>query len=358
MDWSMVICTLNRFEVLKCALRSTLWQTCLPRQVIVVDASPDWQRCREQVLAQFGAASPAIEWIYIGSERRSLTHQRNLGLARCTSEIVFFFDDDTFLYPDCASRILSVYRRDVRGEVGGVSAGLREVNPLDSGVDLAPVHAPAAAAPSGAAPADHANRYRGLGELIRSLWYPERLFMPYDGLYHRRTPDWSRADASLMTVAVFHGCRMTFRCAAVREAGGCEEALVRHAFSEDIDISYRVSRRRALLLDMDARVFHATAPASRTGRISQATLVLLNSAVLYLLHETGSGGRNARVRRFLLTRLAIETVRDALRPWRGFPNSRGAVAALRELPSLLRQSRDELRQGYPLVQQRITDARL
>lgn len=188
MDWSMVICTLNRFEVLKCALRSTLWQTCLPRQVIVVDASPDWQRCREEVLVQFGTASPAIEWIYIGSERRSLTHQRNLGLARCTSEIVFFFDDDTFLYPDCASRIMTVYRRDVRGEVGGVSAGLSGVSPLDG-------DAPVEAAPVGAAPAVEAGQWRGPRELLRSLWYPERLFIPYDGQYHRRTPDWSRADA-------------------------------------------------------------------------------------------------------------------------------------------------------------------
>jgi hypothetical protein len=38
MDWCMVTCTLNRFEVPKCALRSTLWQACLPRQVLVVDA--------------------------------------------------------------------------------------------------------------------------------------------------------------------------------------------------------------------------------------------------------------------------------------------------------------------------------
>jgi Glycosyl transferase family 2 len=349
MNWSMVICTLNRFDVLRCALRTTLWQTCLPRQVIVVDASPDWQRCREEVLAEFGTASPEIEWIYIGSERRSLTHQRNLGIARCTSEIVFLFDDDTFLYPDCASRILSVYRRDVRGEVGGVSAGLRGLSPLDSGVDLAP---------GAAVSAGEANRYRGVRELISSLWYPEKLFCPYDGQYHRRTPEWSRADDALMTVAVFHGCRMTFRTAAVREAGGCEEVLERHAFSEDIDISYRVSRRHALLVDNNARVFHATAPAARTGRISQATLVLLNSAVLYLLHATGHGKHGARVRRFVLARLCIDAVRDALRPWRGFPNTRGAVAALRELRPLLRQTRDELRQGYPLVQQRITDARL
>lgn len=345
----MVICTLNRFDVLKCALRTVLWQTCLPRQVIVVDASKDWQRCREEVLAEFGAASPTIEWIYIGSERRSLTHQRNLGIARCTSGIVFLFDDDTFLYPDCASRILSVYRRDVRGEVGGVSAGLRVHNPLESGVDLSP---------GSAVSASDAKPYRGVRQLISSLWYPEKLFLPYDGQYHRRMPEWSRADSALMTVAVFHGCRMTFRTAAVHEAGGCEEVLERHCFSEDIDISYRVSQHHALLLDNEARVFHLTAPASRTGRISQATLVLLNSSVLYLLHGTRKGNRGAHARRFVLKRMAIDAVRDGLRPWRGFPNTRGAIGALRELHTLAGRTPEELRQVYPLVQQRITDARL
>lgn len=347
MDWSMVICTLNRFEVLKCALRTTLWQTVPPRQVIVVDASDDWQRCREQVLREFGTAAPGVEWIYIGSDKRSLTRQRNLGIERCSSPIVFLFDDDTFAYPDCAERILSVYARDVRGEVGGVSAGLSPFNPLEVAGAAPPV--------AGGAPAAH--DYRGWREWIRSLWYPERLFLPYDGRYYRRIPGWSLADPSLATVAVFHGCRMTFRTAALREAGGCEEVLVRHAFGEDIDISYRVSQRYALLVHMDALVFHATAPAARTGSIAQATLVPLNSAVLYLLHATEPVDHGRKARRFVLGRLAIELLRDGLHPWRGLPHARGAFTALRELGRLRRLARERLRGDYPLVQQRITDAR-
>lgn len=360
MDWSMVICTLNRFEVLKCALRTTLWQTVPPRQVIVVDASDDWQRCREQVLGEFGTAAPAVEWIYIGSETRSLTHQRNLGIERCTSPIVFLFDDDTFAYPDCAERILSVYARDVRGEVGGVSAGLSPANPLEVAAaspvaDGAPAPGTAAPAPAQVAPAA-AHDYRGWREWIRSLWYPERLFLPYDGRYYRRIPGWSLADPSLATAAVFHGCRMTFRAAVLREAGGCEEVLVRHAFGEDIDISYRVSQRHALLVHMDALVFHATAPAARTGSIAQATLVPLNSAVLYLLHATQPVDHGRKARRFVLGRLAIELLRDGLRPWRGLPHARGALAAFRELGPLRRLSRERLREVYPPVQHRITDA--
>ena len=344
----MVICTLNRFEVLKDALRTTLWQTRLPRQIIVVDASTGWQQCRDEVLREFGASVPGIEWIYIGSGRRSLTHQRNLGLARCTSEIVFLFDDDTFLFRECAERILALYEQDAAGALGGVSAGLRPVSPLDTDGWDRPAGGGAAAAPK--------NDYTGLRERIRSLWYPEQLFIPYDGHYHRRELDWMRANRSLLPVNVFHGCRMTFRTSAVREAGGCEEVLIRHCFGEDIDLSYRVARRHALVLHMDACVFHAQAPAARTGRISQATLVLLNSAVLYLLHGTDTPDRDARVRAFLRKRLLVETLRDVLKPWRGFPNLRGVLRAWRLLPEIAGRTEAELRRIHPELQQRITDA--
>jgi hypothetical protein len=347
MNWTMVICTLDRFEVLKIALRTVLWQSRLPRQVIIVDASADWQRCREEVLREFAVPTPGIEWIYIDSAQRSLTHQRNLGLARCTSEIVFLFDDDSYLFRDCARRIMALYEQDLRGEVGGVNAGLRSTSPLDSdGRD--PL--------TGENPAPRPNTFTGWREVIHSLWYAEKLFIPYDGWYYNRMPEWARGNASLLSVNLFHGCRMTFRTDAVREAGGCEEVLVRHGFGEDIDLSYRVSRRHSLLLDMDACVFHATAPASRTGRVSQATLVLLNSVVLYLLHGTDARNRRSRVLRFMLGRFAVEFARDAAKPWRGFPNTRGVIGAFRRLPQLAGKSRSDLRRIYPQMQQQITDA--
>jgi hypothetical protein len=61
MNWTMVICTLDRFEVLKIALRTVLWQSRLPRQVIIVDASADWQRCREEVLREFAVPTHRMD---------------------------------------------------------------------------------------------------------------------------------------------------------------------------------------------------------------------------------------------------------------------------------------------------------
>lgn len=347
MEWSIVICTLNRFEVLRAALQTVVWQTVLPQQIIVVDASTDWETCRARALAEFGNAAPGVEWIYVGSDQRSLTRQRNIGLAHCRSGIIFFFDDDTFLYPDCAERILAVYRRDTDGQIGGVSAALRHTSPLE----------PAGSqSPSGLESVPERS-YTGLTELLHSLWYPEQLFMPYDGQYHRREPAWAKGDRSLRVVPVFHGCRMTFRTQLVRDVGGCQEMLVRHAFGEDIDISYRVSQRSGLLVAQDAHVFHATAPGARAARVPQATLVMLNSSALYLLNGTDTRYRFARVLRFVMFRLLLETTRDVLKPWRGFPNVRGVMGAMRELPALAGIDGDELRRVYPLVQQRITDAR-
>jgi GT2 family glycosyltransferase len=339
LDWTLVICTLDRFSVLRMALQTVLSQTRLPRQIIIVDASADWGTCRETVLRDFGARLPTVEWIYVGSQQRSLTHQRNVGLLACTSEIVFLFDDDSFLYPDCAAEIMAVYERDVDSRIGGVSAMLSPSNPLlASGKEVAEV------ASSGAT-----RSYGPVSEFIHSFWEQYKLFIPYDGHYHSHA-DLADFGAQVSQELLFHGCRMTFRTSAVREAGGCEEVLIRQCFAEDIDLSYRVSRKHAIVLTRKALVFHALTAGSRASKAIQSTLVILNAVVLYRLHASRVSGRNRIAFGFALRRLAVELLRDGLKPWRGFPNSRGVLRALHLMPGVLRRTDAQLRQDYPGIQ--------
>ena len=82
---------------------------------------------------------------------------------------------------------------------------------------------------------------------ISRLWYQERLFLPYDGSFHLRRV--ARIPLEMgVPMTLFHGCRMTFRTSAVGSAGGFQEMLVRGAFGEDADFSYRVSRQRGLVV--------------------------------------------------------------------------------------------------------------
>ncbi|MEO6186943.1 MAG: glycosyltransferase [Steroidobacteraceae bacterium] len=350
LNWSMIICTLNRLPLLQEALQTVVWQTRPPRQIIIVDSSADWEHCRDVVMAGIASRHPQFEWIYLGSSTRSLTAQRNIGLARCSSDIAFLFDDDTFAFPDCAEQILRVYERDAERRIGGVSAMLSPFHPAH---ELPPEWGKAMPESS----AGPSQRYSRLADFMRSWWDQYRLFIPYDGDYHWRDTEWLGMGGEVGPVQLFHGCRMTFRTAAIREAGGFSEALTRQCFGEDIDASYRVSRRHQLVEARKALVHHLLSPRARAGVSVQTTLVLLNAIVLYWIHAAGGRPRQGAVLRFALTRLGAEMVRDMVKPWRGLPHFRGILRALPRAIRLSRLSKQELLQVYPSVQTELLDSK-
>src|SRR5688572_8076515 len=174
LNWSMIICTLNRLPLLQEALQTVVWQTRPPRQIIVVDSSADWEHCRHVVLESIAKAHPQFEWIYVGSSQRSLTFQRNIGLGLCTSDVAFLFDDDTFAFPDCAARILEVYDHDPGGRLGGVAAMLSPRHPAGEQRGIASMPESTANSPK---------RFSWIRDFLQSWWDQKRLFIPYDGGY-------------------------------------------------------------------------------------------------------------------------------------------------------------------------------
>jgi GT2 family glycosyltransferase len=337
LQWSIVICTLNRFAVLKDALQTVVKQTRPPKQIVVVDSSPDWEKCRAEVLRDLGARHPNMDWIYVGSSIRSLTTQRNIGLGLSSGDVTFFFDDDSFPYPDCAEQILAVYERDTAQVIGGVSAMLSPSPPTTLQIDNS---------------TSDNRRYR-VAELLASPWDQHKLFIPYDSHYYARSTDWLGMGTYVAPEVLFHGCRMTFRTHAVREAGGFNEILTRHCFGEDIDISYRVSRKHQLVVATKAWLFHLLAPSARAKKSIQCTLVIVNAVALHLFNVPPSRKRQVTVYLFAFRRLGYELLRDCLKPWRGFPNARGALRAMRVIGEIRAWSRTTLIANYPGVQLRL-----
>src|SRR5215472_16371858 len=94
LSWSLVIATCNRRHILPRCLTLAARQTRPPLQIIVIDASDDWEREREEVLAGVAARHPAIRWDYVRARRRSSAYQRNQGVALARSDVVFLIDDD------------------------------------------------------------------------------------------------------------------------------------------------------------------------------------------------------------------------------------------------------------------------
>jgi hypothetical protein len=339
LSWSLVVATLHREECLLRSLRANVQQARLPKQVIVVDASADWERVRERVLREIAPTAPSVEWIYVGSARRSLPYQRNRGLDLCTSDVLFYLDDDSFMYRDCAEKLMRVYESDSRHEIGGVSAA------------LAPTHESHVAS----APGAEVNQPPLWKQKLFALWDQEKLFLPYDGRYHERPLSPEQQQQGLVPRSLFHGCRMTFRTSAVRAIGGADEVLIRTAFGEDCDLSYRVSRTQALVMEPSALLFHEQTPVARTKRAVNTTLVLLNAVALYRLHAPAEQQREGRIFSFLSKRLALDALRDGMRGRLDAPCARGALRALRHVPALLALDPEILRREYEKLQIQLCD---
>jgi GT2 family glycosyltransferase len=338
LTWSLIVPTLNRPDVLVRSLHANVRQTRPPRQVIVVDSSEGWQQTRDRVLAEVAPDAPAVEWIYLGSDVRSSTYQRNAGFERCTGDVVFFLDDDSFMYRDCAEQVMRVYEADAEEKVGGVCATL-----ADRHED----------APASARTARRTSR-NGLGSRLMKLahrqWWQDRLCIPYDGEFHLYEVGGFASDVD--PLPLFHGCRMTFRTKAVREAHGFEEMLIGPAYGEDSDLSYRVSRDRALVIATKAALVHEQVPVARPKRELNTALVLLNAIALYKLNRAeASPARRAYA--FLFKRAAFEFLRDCVRPRRWIPYTLGVLRAARFVPTILSLEGEALRQEYIGIQRQV-----
>ena len=120
LDWGLVIATYKREAILPRCLRLAAQQTVPPKEIIVVDASPYWEKTRAKIMQELAIKYPAIEWKYVQAERASSTTQRNQGIDLATADILFLIDDDTLMYPDCAEEIMNIYSHDIAHQVVGI----------------------------------------------------------------------------------------------------------------------------------------------------------------------------------------------------------------------------------------------
>ena len=133
LSWSIVVATYRREKILPMALNFAVRQTRPPNEIVVVDASENWEATRDLILSTIAVEHPEIRWVYAEAEYRSSTLQRNQGVLLATSEVLFLIDDDSMMYPDCAERIMEVYEADRDHKVMGVQSNFVDQLPPQSG---------------------------------------------------------------------------------------------------------------------------------------------------------------------------------------------------------------------------------
>jgi GT2 family glycosyltransferase len=246
---AFIIATRNRPDELLNAVESLVAQTVLPSELCIVDSSDEApKRTRIEELCS-GVEVPLD---YFHPAPRGLTVQRNVGIDRTTGDPVFFIDDDVWLAPDCHERVLDEYER-WGPQLGGARA--TPIRPPDPPL---------------------------ISVLWRKLfgiggWWPEASGRMRAGFYVEGVA----TSAGVRKLEYFNGWFMSYR-RDVFTHERFDEALSGYAFKEDIDFSYRVARRYALVQTPHAKADHFKTDVQR---MSQHNLQRMNLANQFYLHR-------------------------------------------------------------------------
>jgi GT2 family glycosyltransferase len=350
--WSHCIATLNRIDILEQAVRFSLTQTRPPIEIIIVDASDDFvsHRARIETLVET-YEGPQPRLVYLRAPERSLTRQRNLAIAQATGDILFLFDDDTLMFPDCAEQILRTFAADARAEIAAAMA----------------LNTPAL--PGRATIGDDGRKVIGAPKAVRTkirelpviAWFWDHLFMmsapshfiAYDTPRRMPRPDMVQVGPlHLLQVPLLSGFAMAVRAGVARKER-FDDSLLSYAPAEDLDASYRFSRHGMNVLIETAQVHHYEAAAGRIKRKQAITLGLMNIASFVARNSA----RLARdVPSYYLRyarRLLAEFLKDGLSRRFTFPQFRGALAAFLPTVAIFRQGRDGFDDWYIGQQRRV-----
>ena len=246
---AFVIATYNRPDDLTRTVESLLAQTVLPAELCIVDSTPE-APARERIEQLCKEAGLPLD--YHHPAPRGLTVQRNVGIDRTKGDPVFFIDDDVWMAPDCHEQVLAEYAK-WGPELGGVRA--TPVRPAKPSL-ITRIY----------------RRIFGIGG-----WWPEASGKVRPGFYAEGVSD----SAGVRKLEYFNGWFMSYK-REVFEHERFDEALAGYGYKEDIDFSYRVSRRYVLLQTPKARCDHLKSPSAR---LNSHNLQRMNLANQFYLHR-------------------------------------------------------------------------
>ena len=246
---TFIIATRNRPDELLETVTSVVAQTVLPGELCIVDSS---EATPARAKIEDMCATRGLTLKYFHPAPRGLTVQRNYGIDRTSGDPVFLLDDDVYLASDCHERVLEEYER-WGPELGGVRA--------------------AAITPSAPPwPAILWRRLFGIGG-----WWPEASGKLRRGFWIEGVSQ----SAGVRKVDCFVGYFMSFR-REVFDYERFDEMLSGYAHKEDIDFTYRVSRRFTLVQTPKAKCQHFK---TSTDRMPAYQLQRMNLGNQFYLHR-------------------------------------------------------------------------
>ena len=224
-------------------------QTVLPGELCIVDSSEETPaRAKIEEMCQ----TVSVPLSYHHPAPRGLTVQRNYGIDRTSGDPVFLVDDDVYLEPDCHEEILKEYDR-WGPELGGVRATpVRPARPPKVSIWW--------------------RKLFGIGG-----WWPEASGKMKPGFWVEGVS----IASGVRKIEYMTDWFMSFR-REVFEHERFDESLSGYGHKEDVDFTYRVSRRWTLLQTPKARCEHYQ---TVTNRLPSHQLMRMNLGNQFYLHR-------------------------------------------------------------------------
>ena len=247
---SIVVCTRDRPDLLATCLESLRSQTRRPEEILVVDASAAPAR---DAIDRLARSMPGCRVALIGSPP-GLPRQRNLGARATTGSVVVYLDDDVVPEPGYLAAVARTFEDDGSGQIGGVG---------------------------GAQVPDPTPREPWLRRVACRLF----LLDTYGRGIVKRSgrPDHAFSPRERMEVECLSGCNMAYR-REVLDALSFDERLDGYALGEDLQFSYRVSRRWKLVLTPEARLDHRHTGGGRPARDEHQAMAIFNRYLFFREH--------------------------------------------------------------------------
>jgi GT2 family glycosyltransferase len=250
MTSSFIICTKDRPVDLQNCIKSIASQTVLPQEVIIVDASNDDNSVENQKNCEV-ILGDKIKLIYIKSEP-STTRQRNMGVDNASGNIVFFVDDDTILKPDYHEKMLDVYQEKSGERTGGVSGTVENYHRM-------------------ALPSLLLHRFfmltrYSVNEKSRFLRSGHYVYIP--------------KPKEIIPIEGIQSCVGSYYRKVFNEFR-FDENLSGYALGEDIELSYRISRKYKLYQTPYAVLYHYLSATNRSSIEELSRLRVINIYYLF-----------------------------------------------------------------------------
>jgi glycosyltransferase involved in cell wall biosynthesis len=356
LSWGLCVATLDRPEVLRICVEHALMQNRRPSEIVITDASDDWEEHRDQIT---GLVTPSgTRLIYQKAAKRSLTVQRNQGIREASADVLFLFDDDAFMLPGCAEAIMAVYEKDRRGKISCVAAAATLDDPRQADApDISRKERSQASQRGGLSQRLPSGLKKFITKYLLLIDLEQR-FIPYDAIGYGPKPGVPAgvSEDEVFAVGLVSGFRITVR-RRVALIEKFDEGLIAYCPAEDLDATYRFLRHGANVVAKNARLYHHEAAASRLKRRKVAELSALNIAYFLRAKSKQLAAHCAIFYLWSLRMFASAALRDLVgRRW-DFPDTMGTAAAISRSVSVFRRAGNDLLPWYEDVQYEILRSR-